>query len=111
MQFQEQSAHSSSTTKARRSRCSEAAPFELADDDLRIIGAYQGIFLTQLRELCDRTGGGRPERFKIDFVAASVFSFDLRDGYYLVLVADPSATEAIAWRELRACRERLLAEI
>lgn len=86
-------------------------PFDLSDDDLKIIGAYQGIFLTRLRDLCDRTDAGRPARFKIDFGATRVFSCDLLDGYYLVLIVDRAAGEAVVWRELLRGRDRLLAEM
>ena len=36
-----------------------ARPFDADDHDLKIVGAYQGIFLTQLREMCGRGGGMR----------------------------------------------------
>lgn len=84
---------------------------DLNDHDLRILGAYQGIFLTQLSELCEHAGAGKPQRFKIEFAEISVLSFDVKDGYYVVLLVDGSANEGIAWRQLERCRERLLAEM
>lgn len=86
-------------------------PLDADDHDLKIIGAYQGIFLTQLRKLCEEIEVGRPERFKIEFARTRIFSCDLKDGYYLVLVADETTNEGIAWQHLGKCRDRLLPEI
>jgi hypothetical protein len=80
-------------------------------DDLKIIGAYQGIFLTQLRKLCSDHEVGAPQRFKIDFAHTRILSCDLRDGYYLVLLTRTDANEGIAWQRLGVCRDRLLQEI
>ena len=84
---------------------------DLSDHDLRILGAYQGIFLTRLRTLCANAGAGQPLRFKIDFADVSVMSYDVKDGYYVVLLVDSSAVEGLAWRSLEKCRERLLSEM
>ena len=84
---------------------------DLNDHDLRILGAYQGIFLGRLRELCAGAGAGQPHRFKIEFAETSVLSFDVKDGYYLVLLVDANANEGLAWRKLERCRERLIGEM
>ncbi len=86
-------------------------PFDADDHDLRVIGAYQGIFLSQLKRLCETLRAGAPRRFKIEFEKMNVLSCDLEDGYYLVLVVDESANEGVAWRELERCRERIVAEL
>ena len=84
---------------------------DLNDHDLRILGAYQGIFLDKLRTLCSNAGAGKPERFKIEFPDTSVLSFDVKDGYYIVLLVDGLANEGLAWRQLERCRVRLLEEM
>lgn len=84
---------------------------DLNDHDLRIVGAYQSIYLTRLRELCERIGAGEPLRFKIEFAEAKLLSYDLKDGYFAVLLLEASANEGLAWRRLARCRERLLAEM
>ena len=84
---------------------------DLSDHDLRILGAYQGIFLTQLRTLCATAGAGDPHRFKIEFEHTSVLSYDVKDGYYVVLLVDGSCIEGLAWRRLEKCRQQLLAEM
>ena len=86
-------------------------PFEIADEDLKIIGAHQGILLTQLRRLCEKSDVGEPRRFKLDFAKVRVLSLYLMDGYYIVLIVDPAASEALAWRQMSHCRDALLAEL
>lgn len=84
---------------------------DMSDHDLRILGAYQGIFLTRLRALCAHAGAGEPRRFKIEFPDNAVLSCDVKDGYYIVLFVDHRAIEGLAWRRLEECRERLLKEM
>lgn len=84
---------------------------DLSDHELRILGAYQGIFLDRLRDLCAHVGAGQPQRFKIEFAQKAVLSYDVKDGYYIVLLVDGTCNEGLAWRRLEACRERLLAEM
>ncbi len=84
---------------------------DVSDHDLRIIGAYQGIFLTRLRELCVRLVAGPPQRFKLELAAMTLMTFDLKDGYYIVLMMDAAVNEGLAWRNLEACRSRLLEEM
>ena len=86
-------------------------PFDADEHDLKIVGAYQGIFLTQLRDLCTRVDAGQPHRFKLDFAETRVFSCDLKDGYYVVLVVDNTSNEAVAWRALDDCKARLMPEL
>lgn len=84
---------------------------DLSDHNLRILGAYQGIFLDQLRTLCAKSGAGEPRRFKLQFSEKSVLSYDVKDGYYVVLLVDSTFNEGMAWRRLERCREKLLAEM
>jgi predicted regulator of Ras-like GTPase activity (Roadblock/LC7/MglB family) len=83
----------------------------LGDHDLKIIGAYQGIFLTQLRRLCAQMSVGEPQRFKIEFTESKILSCSLKDGYYVVLVCVPESNEGIAWHRLSRCATRLLEEM
>ena len=84
---------------------------DLDTHDLKIIGAYQGIFLTRLRDLCARLSAGVPQRFKVEFEKTTILSCDLKDGYYVVLLVDRTANEGVAWRQLDACRDKMVAEI
>lgn len=85
--------------------------FDVGPEGLRAIGAYQGVYLGELKRLCERIGAGPPQRFTIDFEQARVLSCDLKEGYYLVLVIDPNANEGIAWHHLSECRRKLIAEL
>ena len=88
-----------------------ACDHDLSDHELRILGAYQGIFLDRLRALCKQVDAGEPRRFKLEFDQKAVLSYDVQDGYYLVLLLDGSFNEGLAWRRLEKCRERLLREM
>jgi hypothetical protein len=80
-------------------------------DNLKIIGAYHGIHLNQLRHLTRDLELGTPERFKVDLGRYRVLTSVLDDGYYLVVVLDRHANEGTAWHELSSCRQALLAEL
>lgn len=84
---------------------------DLSDHDLRILGAYQGIFLDRLRTLCTNASAGEPRRFKIQFEAMSVLSYDIKDGYYVVLLVDATFSEGLAWLGMKNCRDRLMLEM
>jgi hypothetical protein len=86
-------------------------PFDIGADGLKAIGAYQGIYISELKRLGARADIGQPRRFTTHFESAMVLSCDLADGYYLVVILDPSTNEGLAWRRVESCRERLLAEI
>jgi predicted regulator of Ras-like GTPase activity (Roadblock/LC7/MglB family) len=89
----------------------EWAADEHPPDDLRIVGAYQGIFLGQLEKLCRSLEVGRPDRFKVEFERSAILSRVLEDGYYLVLIVGPAAREGLAWHQLDRCRAQLMEEM
>ena len=88
-----------------------ARPFDTDDHELRVIGAYTGIFLSHLRRIAEATDSGSSRRFKVDFAASTIFCCDLGDGYYLVAVVDAAAVEGTVWQGLERCRAALLAEM
>lgn len=79
--------------------------------DAQVIGAYEGIFLSQLRRICEALDHGKPERFKLAAGGANLFAVDLKEGYYLVLVAAHDSPEGLAWQRLESTRDQLLQEI
>lgn len=89
----------------------ELLGYGISADTLKILGAYHGIYLGQLRRLSSVTDGGEIERFRVAFQKSVVFTVSLRDGYYVMLIADPEVNEGIAWRHLARTREQLLAEL
>jgi predicted regulator of Ras-like GTPase activity (Roadblock/LC7/MglB family) len=84
---------------------------DLSDHDLRIIGAYGAIYHDRLREMCERLRIGDPKRFMIEFQRILFLSCDLKDGYYLVVLADHKINESAIWHKLDECRRKLLAEM
>jgi predicted regulator of Ras-like GTPase activity (Roadblock/LC7/MglB family) len=88
-----------------------ARPFDTDDHELRIIGAYAGIFLSHLRRIAEATDSGGSKRFKIDFAASRIFCCELGDGYYLVAIVDAAAVEGTVWQALERCRAALRAEM
>jgi hypothetical protein len=86
-------------------------PFEADDHDLKVLGAYQGICLMNLRDLCTKLAIGQPQRFKVEFARAKALCCDLRDGYYIVLLVDGQGHEGQAWHQLDVCRGRLIEEM
>lgn len=79
--------------------------------DLQVIGAYQGIFVSQLERICRETRIGALERFKIDWGGSKLLSSAVQDGYFVVLVLRGESIESLAWHQLNRCRERLLQEM
>jgi predicted regulator of Ras-like GTPase activity (Roadblock/LC7/MglB family) len=88
-----------------------ACDHDLSDHELRILGAYQGIFFDRLRTMCRHVDAGEPSRFKVEFRGKAVLCYDVKDGYYLVMLLDERFNEGLAWRQLEMCRERLLQEM
>jgi predicted regulator of Ras-like GTPase activity (Roadblock/LC7/MglB family) len=88
-----------------------ARPFDTDDHALRVIGAYAGIFLSNLRRIAEATDSGASRRFKIDFAASRIFCCELGDGYYLVIAVDAAAVEGTVWQALERCRAALRAEM
>src|ERR1043166_1694465 len=85
--------------------------FEIGTEGLRAIGAYEGIFLSDLGRVADRLGAGRIDRLTIEIEHAKVLGCVLKDGYYLILVVRAGANEGIAAQRLRLCHDRLMTEL
>ncbi|MDX1584811.1 MAG: hypothetical protein R3338_14525 [Thermoanaerobaculia bacterium] len=79
--------------------------------DLHLAGAYQGIFLNQLRKASANVSLGEIRTFKIGFREATFFNSMLTDGYYLVLIAENDVPDWLAWDTLNRGRKMLLEEM
>jgi len=84
---------------------------DLEQDELKALGAYQGIFLTQLRKMCTDLGAGAPQRFKIEFLRKKVLICDVKDGYFVVMLTGAETNEGEAWHHLDHTRQDLLEEM
>ncbi|MBI2213425.1 MAG: hypothetical protein HYU52_07250 [Acidobacteria bacterium] len=83
----------------------------ISNYDLRVAGAYGGIFRDQVRRVCQETGLGTPLTFTINGSEWRILSEDLKDGYHLVVVASSSAKLPLALQRIRACAETLKREL
>jgi predicted regulator of Ras-like GTPase activity (Roadblock/LC7/MglB family) len=83
-----------------------ATPYEL-----KLEGAYHGIFLRQATRLAGLTAAGALERLSIGGSKMQVISHALKDGYYVVLVMEPGSSMAIASAALARASEAFNREI
>ena len=83
-----------------------ATPFEL-----KVEGAYHGIFLRRARALLELSGGGELERLSIAGRRMRVMGRALRSDYYLVIVLEPGAPVEAARAAIQRTVEALNAEI
>lgn len=71
--------------------CSEFTPYQM-----RVVGAYLGIYLRQLSRFLGSSRLGDPRFVHIEKQALHIHALPLPDGYYLVLVQRPPALVAQA---------------
>ena len=83
----------------------------LSDYDLKVIGAYQGIFLTQIDAIARPTALGRVDRLKIEWDESTILHLLVDDEYYVILVLRAGANEGIAWNRLAQTRDRIRQEM
>jgi predicted regulator of Ras-like GTPase activity (Roadblock/LC7/MglB family) len=80
---------------------------QLNDYDIKVIGAHNGIILTRLQNVIDRTEGGRLEEVVICSSTARTLVQPLTEDYLLLLELDLTARVAAARYRLRCCAEEL----
>ena len=83
-----------------------ATPYEL-----KLEGAYHGIFLRKAGRLSKLMGGGELERLSIAGKQMQVISRALKGGYYLVVVMEPGTSFALASHAMQRTSEDLNREI
>ena len=79
--------------------------------ELKLEGAYHGIFLRKAAHLADLTGAGELERLAIAGTQMQVMCRALKDGYYLVLILEPGTSTAIAGQALSRASDNFNREI
>jgi hypothetical protein len=85
--------------------CTDFSPY-----DMKVVGAYVGIYLRQLAILSAHSDSGELSYLHIEYGNAQLFATPLADGYYLVLVQRRPAMVAWARRTLFAARDEILRE-
>ena len=68
--------------------------------DLRVLGAYLGIYMRQVDRVMDSASLGNPRMIQIERDGLHIYAAALPDGYYLVLVQRSPSVSALARRGL-----------
>lgn len=79
--------------------------------DLKVEGAYHGIFMRRLDQLTTTVDVGAIDSFVIEGSRLVTLTQALPDGYYVVLVVDRSGSRAYAQHRLRRAAEVIANEI
>jgi len=79
--------------------------------DLKVEGAYQGIFTRQLGSIFATAGIGNIEFFMVEASELATLTHLLPDGYYVVLVARKPVARARAQHHLRQTAKMLAREL
>jgi len=79
--------------------------------DLKVEGAYQGLFTRQLDSTFSTAGIGALEYFVVEGEELATLTHILPDGYYVVLVARKPVARARAQHHLRQTAKMLAREL
>ena len=86
--------------------CSEFTPYEM-----RIVGAYLGIYLRRLEKVLKSNELGVPRMIHIEKQSIHIYAMPLPDGYYLGLVQRHPALVARARQTMEKAVEQLKTEL
>jgi hypothetical protein len=86
--------------------CADFSPYEM-----RVIGAYLGIYLRQLERLLGQSDLGETRMIHIEKKAVHIYAMPLPDGYYLALVQRLPALVARARATMEDAAEQLKREL
>jgi len=89
----------------------DLASVEYAPFDLKVIGAYLGIYLRQLGELTQESELGLPRFVHIELERAHLYVMTLPDDYYLAMVQRTPAMHASSRRALERAADQLRREV
>jgi hypothetical protein len=83
----------------------------LAPYEMRVLGAYLGIYLRQLERVFANNNLGQPRLVHIEKSAVHIYATPLPDGYYLAMVQRQPALVARARASLESAVEQLKREL
>ncbi len=86
--------------------CAESSPYQM-----KIVGAYVGIYLRQAQEFLGESGYGSARWMHIEKDHLHILVEPLPDGYYLVLVQRAPARVAQARKTLQQVGDQLAREL
>jgi predicted regulator of Ras-like GTPase activity (Roadblock/LC7/MglB family) len=75
--------------------------FSGEDDEIKLVGAHQGILLNLMKTASDNVGLGGVNEVMLVMDGAKVMARPLKDGYFLVLLVENGCNSGIARRTLR----------
>jgi predicted regulator of Ras-like GTPase activity (Roadblock/LC7/MglB family) len=81
------------------------------DERHRLVGAYQGIALSQLERSSSRHEGGAVQELWSRYAQGYVLMRPLKDGYYLVLVLGKEGSIALGRHFLRPAQAKMTQEL
>jgi len=81
------------------------------DEKLHLVGAYQGIALSQLERSSALHGGGAVRELWSRYAHGYVLMRPLKDGYYLVLVLGPEGSIAVGRHFMRPAQAKMTQEL
>lgn len=80
-------------------------------EELRVLGAYLGIYLRTIERVAADGGLGEPRMIHLERGGLHVFTVPLPDGYHVALVQRQPALVGRARRSLEAAADQLEAEL
>jgi len=86
--------------------CAGYTPYQM-----RVVGAYLGIYLRQLEKVLTSSEIGAPQLIHIEKKAIHIYAMPLPDGYYLVLVQKHPAIVARARATMLEAVDQLTREL
>jgi hypothetical protein len=86
--------------------CSKFSPY-----DMRVIGAYLGIYLRQLHKLLEQNDLGSLRLVHVEKTSVHIYAMPLPEGYYVALVQRQPALVARARTTLEIAVEQLRAAL
>ncbi|HEV8629742.1 MAG TPA: hypothetical protein VGV61_05445 [Thermoanaerobaculia bacterium] len=86
--------------------CSDFTPYEM-----RVLGAYLGIYLKQVASSLEQWAMGRPKLVHVEKERLHIYALPLPEGYYLVLVQRRPALVGKARIQLDRAAEQLVATL
>jgi len=89
----------------------DVAVSEFTPYQMKIVGAYVGIYIRQLSSVFENAGLGDTQFLHIEKDDLNLYATSLPDGYYLVLVQRRPALTATARRSLAEARDEIARSI
>ena len=86
--------------------CSQFTPYQM-----RVLGAYLGIYLRRLEKVLTRNDLGEPRLIHIEKRAVHIYAMPLTEGYYLALVQRHPALVARTKRSMEDAVGQLTREL